>query len=77
MSLTLTTHAEKVQFLKNFLNGHADNVPNDRPLMLRGSGGNGKSYVIQEVAETSPVNLLVFHPGDGYRFFPSVNHSEK
>ncbi len=77
MYYSLTTHAEKVQFLKNFLNGTIDGMTNARPLMLVGTGGNGKSYVILEVAKTSPVNLLVFYPGDGHRFIPAVSPSEE
>ncbi len=77
MSLTLITHTEKVQFLKNFLNNQVEGMTNARPLMLRGSGANGKSFVLQEVAETSPVNILVIHPGDGHRFLPSAKPSEE
>lgn len=74
---TLTTHAEKVQFVQRFLRGGIPEYPNDRPLMLLGSGGNGKTKVVQEVAENADVNILVFQGGDSHRFFPSAQYSDR
>lgn len=68
ISSPLTTHAEKVAFLTSYITGPNSHVP----LMLIGSGANGKSKVILEVAQTSPVNLLVFYTGCGYTFLPSA-----
>lgn len=69
----LITHAEKVEFLTNYITGPDNHVP----LMLIGSGANGKSHVILEVAQQSPVNILVFYTGCGHSFFPSVNPSRE
>jgi hypothetical protein len=77
LTMQLSKHAEKVQFLKNFVNGDVEHMPNNRPLMLRGSGGNGKSKVITEVWENSPVNIMLFYPGDGFRYLPAATPSEK
>jgi hypothetical protein len=75
--LQLTTHAEKVQFLTNFLNEAVEGMTLSRPLMILGSGGNGKTHIIHLVAEVSPVNILMIHQGDGYRFLPSTQSSDK
>lgn len=75
--LTLTKHADKVQFLTNFLDGNLEAFDNRRPLMLLGSGANGKSYTIMEVVKNSPVNIVLFYPGDGYRFYPATKPSDE
>jgi len=53
---TLTTHAEKIAFVLAYLNGKAFENELNRPLFICGSGGNGKTKVLQEVAN------LVAHP---------------
>lgn len=76
MVLTLTTHTEKIQFLTNFLHGYLEDYPRTVPLMLIGTGGNGKSSVIYEVSNTSPVNILIlFHDGQ-FHFVPSKEYSD-
>ncbi len=74
--LKLTTHAEKKQFLLNFLNDQVEGMTTRRPLMILGSGGNGKSKIIQEVSEFSPINMLVIQQGDTHHFFPSPVSSD-
>lgn len=59
MPLVLTTHEEKVNFLTKFLRDENPHYARDRLLVLVGSGGNGKSIVLSEVLETTPVNVVV------------------
>jgi hypothetical protein len=47
---TLTSHSEKVDFVLRFLHGKAFENELNRPLFLCGSGGNGKTKVLEEVA---------------------------
>jgi hypothetical protein len=75
--LKLTTHAEKKQFLMNYLHEAIDGVTYRQPLMILGRGGNGKSKILEEVAEVSPVNILVIHEGEGHMFFPSSKPSDE
>lgn len=75
----LRYHNEKVQFLLDYLNGRLEEFPLDTPLMIYGSGGNGKSKVFQEIVEQSPVPIIVFTGEDGpaFRFFPTQKPSSK
>ena len=58
-----------------YLNGMLENYPRDTPLMVFGSGANGKSYILNEVAERSPIPIVTF--GDGYRYFPTHHTSSR
>lgn len=69
--LQLTSHNEKVQFLLDYLNGTLQQYPLDTPLMIHGNGGNGKSKILQEILEVSPVPILVLQSGEVYRYFPN------
>lgn len=72
----LATHAEKLHFVQRFLRGGIPEYPTNRPLMLVGSGGDGKSKIIEEVASTADVNILAIQAGESYRFFPAHQVSE-
>lgn len=74
--LTLTTHAQKVTFLTKFVNGELENFDRTTPLMIIGSGGNGKSKVIHEISEKSPSNILILYEGGGFSFLPSKTPSD-
>ena len=74
--MSLTTHAEKVQFLTSYLNGTLQTADEGKPLMILGSGANGKTYVFQEVVKTSPVNILLFMEGR-HTFYPSTIPSQE
>jgi hypothetical protein len=76
---TLTTHNEKVQFLTNFLNGSQQGFDRNQPLMIAGSGGNGKSKVFSEVAPSSPVNILLLNEdySDKFRVWDSNQPTDK
>jgi hypothetical protein len=68
----IQTHEEKVNFLTRFLNGSLEDYPRDTPLMIYGSGGSGKSYVLNEVVEKAPVHIVVLgYSTPGFRFYPS------
>ena len=71
VALTLTTHAEKLAFVRDYLYGHLDDFPRNRPLMILGSGGNGKTHVINLAMNTSIVNVMLLYPGNGYKFYPA------
>lgn len=73
--LRVDKHEDKVDFLMRFLNGSFENYPRDTPLMIFGSGGNGKSYILNEVAERSPIPIVTF--GDGYRYYPTQYTSSR
>ena len=73
----VTTHAEKVALVKKFLRGELEGCERKRSLILFGTGGNGKSKVIEEVAATSPVNILAVNAGDTHRFFPAATPSDE
>ncbi len=70
-SLQLTTHNQKVQFLLDYLNETLENYPLDTPLMIHGNGGNGKSKILQEILEVSPLPILVLQSGEVYRYYPN------
>lgn len=75
-SMSFTKHQDKVQFVKSFVKGELDDYSVNRPLMIVGSGANGKSYVIQEVREQSPVNLVIYHEmGGSFAFVPAITPS--
>ncbi len=59
MSLYLTRHADKVQFLLSFLAGNQPTYPLDEPLCIEGPGASGKSYVLNEVRDQTPVPLIL------------------
>ncbi len=58
---TLTTHAEKVAFLKSYIQAvqQAEHGSTPTPLMIFGNGGQGKTKVVREVQESSEIPLLV------------------
>lgn len=75
---SIQTHAEKVRFVKSFIKGELKDYPPDRPLMIIGSGANGKSYVIREVAQMAPVNLIIFQESGGsFTFVPAISPSHE
>lgn len=74
---TVTTHQEKITFLTNFLRNVQEGFDNSQPLMILGSGANGKSYVLQEVAQTSPVNICLLVTDQGYHYIPASQPSNK
>ena len=62
----------------NFIQGNLEDYPVDRPLMIVGSGANGKSYVIREVAQMAPVNLVIFQEAGGsFGFVPAISPSHE
>ncbi len=48
-------HSDKVQFVQDYLQGAIPQCPNTQPLCIVGGGATGKSYVLKQVAEESPV----------------------
>lgn len=75
----LRYHNEKLQFLLDFLNEKIPEFPLGTPLMIYGSGGNGKSTILHEVLEQSPVPIVVFS-GEGppaFQFYPTQKPSSK
>ena len=74
----IQTHQEKVQFLLDYLNEKLEEFPLDQPLMIYGRGANGKSHVVREVSELSPIPICVFGGSTtGYSFFPTQHPSSK
>lgn len=43
--------------------------------MILGSGANGKSYVLQEVVQNSPINVVLLVTGQGYHYMPASQPS--
>lgn len=74
MPFVLTTHEEKVNFLKKFLQNETPSYSRETLLMLVGSGGNGKTLVLQEVLEATPVNVCVVCE-NRFRFYPAKTGS--
>ena len=67
--VVLTRHAEKLLYVQNYLASYET-----RPLMLVGSGANGKSHILLEVSEFPPVNLAIITDRN-IRFVKSRNPS--
>jgi hypothetical protein len=59
---TLTTHNEKITFVKNYIQAvqQAEYGSNPTPLMIFGRGGEGKTKVVQEIRESSEIPILIF-----------------
>lgn len=74
---TLTTHAEKVAFVKNYIQAVQQAEPDSRPspLMIFGKGGEGKTKVVQEVVEASPIPIMLLNEDyqGGTRYHPGTN----
>lgn len=78
IAASLIHHSEKVAFLTNYLNGTLQDFDHNQPLMIIGSGGNGKSFVFNEVLKTSPVNILLLSSHENrYSIYSSRNTSSK
>ena len=73
----LRYHKEKVQFLLDYLNEKLEEFPLDTPLMIYGSGGNGKSKVFREIVEQSPVPIVLFTGQGSPAFYPTQKPSSK
>lgn len=78
MSLVLTTHDEKFSFLKNFLKNRLRSYPRDKPLMIYGSGGNGKTKIVKEILENPPdVNVVILNNESRFVFVPAMSVSNE
>jgi hypothetical protein len=56
MAPTLVTHAEKVAYVTNYLKSEST-----RPVMIVGTGGNGKSNAVKEASTVAPVNICIYN----------------
>lgn len=77
ITASLVHHAEKLAFLTNYLNGTLQDFDRNQPLMIIGSGANGKSFVFNEVLKTSPVNILLLSSENRYSIYSSTSISSK
>jgi septin family protein len=59
----LTNHKDKVQFLLDFIEGDNQELDNSIPLMIVGSGGTGKTAVLNEVCLRTTSNLILIREG--------------
>ncbi len=66
MAPTLVTHAEKVVYLVNYLKSTST-----RPVMIVGTGGNGKSNTVKEASTVVPVNICIYYSKDGMTYIHS------
>ena len=65
-SPTLVTHAEKVAYVTNYLNSKST-----KPIMIVGTGGNGKSNAVKEASTVVPVNICIYYSKDGMAYIHS------
>ena len=56
MAPTLVTHAEKVAYLVDYLKSDST-----KPLMLVGTGGNGKTNAVKEASAHARVNICIYN----------------
>lgn len=54
----LRTHAEKMKFLLDYLEGKIPECPRTRPLVLRDQGGTGKTTVLKQFAKVTPFSFV-------------------
>lgn len=78
MPLVLTTHEEKVNFLKKYLKDEKPPYSREKPLMIYGSGANGKTKIVREVLETPPdVNVVILNNEGRFVFVPAIAPSNE
>jgi hypothetical protein len=66
MAPTFITHAEKVAYLVNYLKSAST-----KPIMIVGTGGNGKSNAVKEASTLVPVNICIYYSKDGMTYIHS------
>jgi len=66
MTPTLVTHAEKVAYLVKYLKSDST-----RPVMIVGTGRNGKSNTVKEASTLVPVNICIYYSKDGITYIHS------
>ncbi len=65
---TLTTHESKVAYVQHYLTA-VERGEEMCPLVIAGGGATGKSFVINEIAGTSNIPIVVIHDNT-HRYFP-------
>lgn len=56
MTILITTHAEKVAYVTNYLKSEST-----RPVMIVGTGGNGKTAAVAAAATHARVNICIYN----------------
>jgi hypothetical protein len=51
----LSLHSDKVKFVLDYIQGALPQCPPSRPLCILGQGATGKTYVMRDVCEETPV----------------------
>ena len=67
MAPILVTHAEKVAYVTEYLKSAST-----KPLMLVGTGGNGKTAAVKEASNAVPVNISIYYSNKNMSFIHST-----